>query len=301
MTQRRIKDYGTLAEASDLKQILYALARSSVLQGFRFGVAGTSKMRVFPGMAVTHEGTMIIEDEALELDVPVTTDAQDYTVYYEHLDQDISGGEPAILRLGNGILNPNDIKGVVLGYVRYPGEAVPMSTAFFEQEPEQNLRNYTPNRQNVDWVIPLKGNGYLIPESGKSGSPLTITDFWDDTTNSYSLKIQNNVNSGALATAVFIFPFKVGPNPFSLFQAKMQVDLGATVEFKLIDSLGDLINITANPLDEQADFFLYSMNIPTQAVQRPNDLVYLQMILNISSTRMVKIQGLGLSPYNLPV
>jgi len=299
MTQRRIKDYGTLAEASDIKQMLYALARSSVLNGFRFGVAGTSKMRIFPGMAVTHEGVMIIEDEALELDVPVTTNAQDYTVYYEHVDQDISGGEPAILRLGNGILNPNDIKGVVLGYVRYPGSAVPMSTAFFEQEPEQTLRNFTPNRQNVDWVIPLKGNGYLV--TATSGSPLTITDFWDTTTSSYSLKLQNNVNSVALATATFTFPFKVGPNPFSLFQAKMQVDLGATVEFKLIDSLGDLIDITAIPLEAQADFFLYSMNIPTQAVQRPNDLVYLQMILNISSTRMVKIQGLGLSPYNLPV
>jgi hypothetical protein len=299
MTQRRIKDYGTLAEASDLKQMLYALARSSVLQGLRFGVAGTSKMRVLPGTAVTHEGTMIIEDEPLEIDVPVTSNPQDYTVYYEHIDQDISGGEPAILRLGNGILNPNDIKGVVLGYVRYPGSAVPMSTAFFEQEPERNLKNYIPNRQNADWVIPLKGNGYLV--TATSGSSLTITDFWDTVNNQYSLKLQNNVNSPSLATAIFTLPFKVGSTPFALFQAKMQVDLGATVEFKMIDSLGDLIDITAIPLDAQADFFLYSLSIPTQASQNPNDIIYLQMIVNISYTRMVKIQGIGLSQYNLPI
>lgn len=301
MTQRRIKDYGTLAEASDLKQILYALARSSVLQGFRFGVAGTSKMRIFPGMAVTNEGTMIIEDEALELDVPVTSNAQDYTVYYEHVDQDISGGEPAILRLGNGILNPKDIDGVVLGYVRYPGSAVPMSTAFFEQEPEQTLRNYTPNRQNVDWIIPLKGNGYLV--TANSGSAMTMTDSWDAATSSYSLKLQNNVNAAVPtnAVAVITFPFKVGSTPFSLLQAKMQIDLGAIVDFQLIDSLGDSIGITQIPLGNQADFFLFSMNIPTQAVQKPNDLVYLQMIVQLPYTRMVKIQGIGLSQYNLPV
>jgi hypothetical protein len=299
MTQRRVQDYGTLAEAADIKQILFGLARSTVLEGCRFGVAGNNKMRVFPGIAVTNQGVMIIEDEVLELTVPTSTNAQDYTVYYDHVDQDISGGEPATLRLANGILNPADISGVILGYVKYPGSAVPLSSAFFYQEPEMFLRNFVPNRDNADWIIPLKGNGYLVTNT--AGSALTINDYWDSTNLQYSLKLQNNVAGPGNATATFTFPFKVGSFPFALLQAKMTVDLGTTVEFKLIDSLGDLIDITTVPLNPQNNFFLYSYSIPTQAVQNSNDLIYLQMIVNLSSTRMVKLQGLGLSTYSLPI
>lgn len=299
MTQRRVQDYGTLAEAADIKQILFGLARSTVPEGSRFGVAGTNKMRVFPGIAITHQGVMIVEDEVIELTVPTTSNAQDYTVYYEHEDIDISGGEPAILRLANGILNPADIKGVILGYVKYPGSAVPLSSAHFYQEPETFLRNYLPSRSNADWVIPLKGNGYLLTNTANAA--LTVTDFWDEPNYKYSLKLQNNVAGPNVATATFTFPFKVNSYSFALLQAKMQIDLGATVEFKLIDSLGDLIDITTVPLPPQSDFFLYSYSIPPQAGQNSNDLVYLQMIVNISTTRMVKLQGLGLSTYSLPI
>lgn len=299
MTQRRVQDYGVLAESSDIKQILFGLARSTVLQGNRFGVAGSSVMRVFSGIAVTNQGVMIVEDEVQELPVPTSTNAQDYTVYYEHVDQDISGGEPAILRIANGILNPDGINGVILGYVKYPGGAVPLSSAHFYQEPETFLKNFIPNRENVDWLIPLKGAGYIVTNTANSA--LTITDYWDTVNLNYSLKLQNNVVSPNVATATFTMPFKVGLYPYSLLQAKMQVDLGASVEFKLLDSSSSLIDVTTVPLQPQSNFFLYSLSIPTEAIQNSNDLVYLQMVVNLSSTRSVKLQGLGLSTYNLPV
>lgn len=299
MTQRRIKDYGTLAEASDLKDLAFGLSRSTVLQGCRLSVAGTDKIRVYPGIAVTDKGIVIIEDEQIEIEVPSTTNAQDYTVYYKHVYEEISGGSPADLLLEKGLLNPDDISGVVIGYIQYPGQAVPMSSAYFKQEPEIFLKNYLPDRNNVEWLIPIKGAGYLITST--SGSALTITDYWDPTNLKYGLKIQNNVVGSALASATFTFPFKVSSFPFALLQAKMQVDLGATVDFKLIDSSGDLIDITANPLQAQSDFFLYSLSIPPESVQDTNNLVYLQMIINLSTTRKIQIQGLGLSSYNLPL
>lgn len=297
MVQRRIQDYGTLAEAIDIKTIVYGLARSSVLQGFRLGVAGVNKLRIFAGVAVTGEGVMIIEDEVQELEIPITASAQEYTVMYRHIDEDISGGVAAEILLENGILAPEDIQGVILGYIKYPGSAVPLSTGFFLQEPEIILRNFIPNRLNSEWIIPLKGNGYI--QSSSSGSALTVSDVFDGT--NYFLRMQNNVPGPSLSTSSFTFPLKVGDIPYSLFQARMQVDVGASVEFKLLDSNGDLIDITVAPVGFNPNFALYSYSIAKEAVQKPNTLVYLQMFLNISTTKQIKIQGLGLSPYNLPV
>lgn len=297
MVQRRIQDYGTLAEAIDIKTIIYGLARSSVLQGFRIGVAGVNKIRIFSGVAVTDKGVMIIEDEIQELSVPITAGAQDYTVMYDHIDEDISGGVPAEIKLANGILASSDISGVILGYIKYPGGAVPLNTGFFLQEPEIILRNYIPNRLNSDWLIPLKGNGYIL--SNSVGSALTLSDVFDGS--HYYLRMQNNVPGPTLATATYTFPFKVSDLPYSLFQARMQVDIGASIEFKMIDSYGNLVDVTVAPVGSSQDFALYSFNIAKEAIQTPNTLVYLQMILNVSTTKQVKLQGLGLSPYNLPV
>lgn len=297
MVQRRIQDYGTLAEAIDIKTIIYGLARSSVLQGFRFGVSGVNKLRISTGHAVTNTGVLIVEDEVQEVDIPITSTAQDYTVIYRHIDEDISGGVPADLLLSNGLLKAEDIQGVVLGYVKYPGGAVPLSTGFFLQEPEIVLRNFIPSRTNFDWLIPLKGQGYM--QHSSAGSALTISDVFDGS--DFFLRMQNNVVGSTLATAGFTFPMKVGSLPFSLFQARMQVDVGASVEFKLLDSNGDLIDITTTALPSSQNFTLYSYSISKEAVQKPNTLVYLQMFLNISTTKQIRLQGLGLSPYNLPV
>lgn len=297
MVQRRIQDYGTLAEAVDIKTIIYGLARSSVLQGFRFGVAGVDKLRIFSGNAVTDKGVMIIEDEIQELNIPISASAQDYTVLYNHIDEDISGGTPADITLSNGILASNDIHGVILGYIKYPGGAVPLSTGFFLQEPEIILRNFIPNRSNSDWLIPMKGNGYI--QTNSSGSAFTFSDVFD--TSGFYLRMQNNISGPTLATATLTFPFKVNDIPYSLFQARMQVDIGASIEFKLLDSSGNLVDITVAPVNSSQDFTLYSYTVAKEAIQTPNTLVYLQMYLNVSTTKQVKLQGVGISPYNLPI
>lgn len=299
MTQRRIVDYGTPVEAGDLKDVFRSLARQTVLQGFRLGIAAKDKIRVNPGVCVTHEGVVIIEDETIEVTIQNTSAAADYTVLYEHTDMAITGGVPAELKAVNGIIANTDLKGVVLGYIRYPGNAIPLSPAMFLQEPEAILGNYIPSRNNADWIVPIKGNGYMVTDS--SGSALTITDDWNSATSKMSLKIRNNINAIALGAATLTFPFKVGSQPYSLIQAKMQIDLGANVDMRIIDASGNVVDITTNPLQPQADFFLYSLSIPREAVQVANDYIYLQLVLNVQSTRGLKVQGLGLSAYNLPV
>lgn len=297
MVQRRIQDYGTLAEASDIKSVLRGLARSSVLQGFRFSVGSVDKLRISPGSAVTNEGILILEDENAELSIPITASPREYTVMYYHVDEDISGGVPASLNLENGILDPANINGVILGYINYPGSAVPLNSGFFLQEPELVLRNFIPNRKNNSWIVPMKGNGYMITST--SGSALSITDVFDG--QAYFLRLQNNISSPILANAILTLPFKVDEFPFSLLQLKMQIDLGATVEIKVLDSVGITHDVTTIPLSSSPDISLYSLNLPKEAIQNSNTLIYLQIILNISSTNQVKIQGVGLSPYNLPV
>lgn len=301
MTQRRIVDYGTPVEAGDLKDVFRSLARQTVLQGFRLGIAAKDKVRVNPGVCVTHEGVVIIEDEPIEIEIKNTSAAADYTILYEHSDMNITGGVPAELKAVNGIIANSDLKGVVIGYVKYPGDAIPVNVSMLLQEPEAVLSNYIPNRKNADWIVPVKGFGYLITET--SGSALTITDDWSDS--KMSMKVRNNVNSIVMGYAVLTFPFKVGSKPFSIIQARMQIDLGANVYVRLVDSKGNVVDVTTNPLQPQADFFLFNLNIPREAVdpetQIPNNYVYLQLVFNIQSTKGVKVQGLGLSTYNLPV
>lgn len=299
MVQRRVVDYGALADASDIKKVIEGLARSSVLIGFRFGVSGVNKMRIFPGTAVTNQGVMIIEDEIVELEVPNTTTSQQYTVYYQHQDEDISGGVPADLKLGSGFLNPEDVDGVVLGYVDYPGDAIPLNATMFTQEPETYLRNFIPNRNNADWLVPIRNQGYMVTST--SGSALTLTDTWDAVNSQMFLKMQNNVSSASNATAVITFPFKVRSFPYALLQLRMQIDLAVTVEFLMIDTDGNEFNITEIPLAASADFSLYQYQIPKEAKQDPNRIIYIQMIVNAAYTRVIKLQGIGLSEYNLPL
>ena len=127
MSQERIQDYGSPVTASSIKTLVNAITsyRSAILSGNEFIADAANRLRINPGISVTHEGIIIIETEPKLITINNTSLAVDYTVYYYHKDAEVSGGVAAVLTMDTGLLS--SVEGVILGYIRYPGGSVPLS------------------------------------------------------------------------------------------------------------------------------------------------------------------------------
>lgn len=297
MSQRRIQDYGSTVVASSLKQLSHAIVSAAVLKGNEFVVDSPSKLRVNPGTCVTNQGTIIIEDEPKYLDVPNTSSPVDYTIYYAHSDADISGGVPAELIIDSGLLTPDVVSGVILGYVRYTGFGVPLSSSMFTQVYPAVIGQPIPTRYDADFVVPIN-NQYLVTQT--IGGALDITNTWDEgpPPNMY-LKIRNNgVATGAV---MLTFPFKVKSRPYGILQILASSDVNATLTPMFIDSDGITHSLSVSNSPVSTNFSLITHVISPTAVQDNNSVVYVQMLIQCAATREFRLQALGLNEYNLPV
>jgi hypothetical protein len=255
-------------------------------------------MRINPGVAVTHEGVIIIEDETKTLEIVNSSLPVDYTVYYAHEDEDVTGGIPATLTLDTGLYTENEINGVILGYVRYAGGAVPLSQSHFVQAAPLQIGVAQPNENNSNWVVPVRNQGYMVTST--SGGVIDITDTWDiaGPKPEMYLKLMNNDTGNG--TVVLTFPFKVQDMPHAAAQITLGTDINAIVTPSFIDSAGTAHSLSVTYSGSPA-LALQTAGIPRDAVQTANTLVYLQLQASLAPTRQVKLQSLGLNPYNLPI
>lgn len=298
MSQTRIQDYGSPVIAASLKELGNSLAPASILTGNSFVADGAARLRINPGTCITNQGVIINETEAKFLNIPNTSNAVDYTIFYSHTDQDISGGVPAILTLQSGILTPSVVAGVILGYVRYTGAGAPLSSTMFVQPYPVQIGKAAPTPTGAEWVVPINNIGYMITST--SGSALSITSTWDtsgSTPQMYLLVNNNNLSTGGV---VLTFPFKVKKNPYALFQSILSADINATINPLFIDSSGVVQTLVISPLTGIPNLAIQSIAISPGSVQNPNSLVYVQLQIQCAAGRKVRIQALGLNEYNLP-
>jgi len=176
MSQKRIQDYGSPIVAQSLKSLTYAITTPGILDGNEFIRDASDRVRINPGSCVTHQGVIIVESEAkvftLSTSSTMPHNPTDYTIYYSHEDVDISGGVTAELILAPSLLTTTEVKGCILGYIRYPGNGVALEQSHFIQPPPLKIGLVTPTAENSPWLIPLKGQGYIV----SPGTTLTITD-----------------------------------------------------------------------------------------------------------------------------
>jgi hypothetical protein len=91
-------------------------------------------MQISAGSCLLPDGVLIIENEIKSLVIPISSLATDYTVIYQLEDTVTLGGSPAILRLLSGIKRQEDFTdATILGWIRYQGGSVPLSSSFFIQ------------------------------------------------------------------------------------------------------------------------------------------------------------------------
>lgn len=297
MGQSRIQDYGSPVVARSLKTLVKSLVRPTRLQGLDFIVDAPDRLRITPGNAVTDQGVIISETEAKVIPITNSSNPVDYTIYYAHVDADISGGVSADLTIDTGLLTAEVVDGVILGYIRYPGGAVPLSSVHFVQTPPLSIGTVAPSREEANWTIPTSTYGFL--KTAASGQALTYTDVFDVTPPNIYLKVRNNgLVSG---TATLTFPFKVGAQPFSLFQIRLSTDINTTATPVLVDSAGTSFTLGSSPYTGAPTIAYQEARIPRDSMQTPNTLIYVQLLLSASAAREIKIQALGLNRFNAPV
>jgi hypothetical protein len=297
MTQKRIQDFGSPVVAKGLKNLSGSFSGAAVLRGNDFIVDAADRIRITPGRCITDQGVILLEDEPKFLTLTLTSTPADYTLYYDFEDTDISGGSAALLTLNTGLLTPSLVSGVILGYVRYPGGSIPLSPSHFIQSQKLQLgvAQYSP--VNADWVFLIRNHGYVLTNS--TGT-ITVTDVYDTSGSKPEMyvKFRNNTGSNAFTTA--IFPFKVKSDPFSRFEIVLSADINATLTPSLVDSNGDVF-VLAAAQTSITSLTLKTFPISREAVQNKNSLVYLQLQLALAPSRELKIQALGLNPYNAPI
>jgi len=134
VAQQRINIFGSLIDTADLPTMVASLFSPGRFTGCDFQVGGVDLLRITPGSALLPDGVLIIEDEPKTLVIGNSSFAADYTILYQLEDSSTLGGSPAILRATSGITKQSSFTdSVVLGWVRYPGGAVPLSSAHFVQ------------------------------------------------------------------------------------------------------------------------------------------------------------------------
>ena len=294
--QQRIKDFGSPVTAQSLKDIASSFSPAGILSGMTFLVDSGDRIKITSGRAITHQGTIISEDEFKYVTIPLTSNAQDYTVYYYHEDLEISGGVPAELILTTGILTADVVKGVILGYVKYPGGGINLLSSHFLQPLAITIGQVKPTLYNAEWLMPINNVGYMVTQV--SGGTLTRTDVFDVDKQMY-MKIRND--SVAVGTATYTFPFKVKDNAYAKAQIRLATDINTSANFLFVDSVGNVssallpLAITAQPT-----MALYIIDLPRGTTQTPNKYVYLQMQVQMAINREIKVQAVGLTTYNLP-
>lgn len=294
MTQSRIVDYGTPIIARTIKNMIMNFAKSAVLNGFDFAVDSATRLRVNPGTAVTDQGVMIIEDEAKFLTINNSSTPADYTVYYSHSDLDITGGVPADLTLETGLLTDEVVTGTILGYVRYPGGGVPLSTSHFLKKENLKMGVSQPTNLSADWIIPIKGTGYIITNT--TGT-INVTDVWDVLTTKTYMKIANNgLSTGSIS---LVFPFKVKDLPYSKLQLLASLDVNTLTTPLFIDSVGSVISLS-DPMLGNPSYVLYDLPISKVAIQSGNSLIHVMLQFQLAASKEARIQAIGLSDYALP-
>lgn len=298
MSQTRIQDYGSPVIASSLKILTNSLVGSGILNGNGFSYGGSDtngfRLNISPGRCVTNQGVIVIEDEIQTIYIPNTSSGAEYTVYYSHVDADISGGIPATLTLDSGFLNQVD--GCILGFIQYTGGNEPLNASHFIQPLPLKLGTTVPTKNSADWIVPIKGQNYLT-QIPSGGSVIDITDWWDPNSLDMYVRLRNNRASG-IGTVGMVFPFKVYDLPYMLLQITATAEINANLSFTFIDT--DKVPFAIGSISGQTNFSLKSFSIPKQSVQKSNTIVYIQVTASILAGREARIQSLGLSQYSQP-
>lgn len=130
MSQKRYINFGTDADAGKVKAINSQFFAPQVLRADEpfFSASPPDQLLIQPHSCIFESGIVLVEDEEIAITISTSFNSANYTLYYEHLDEDNIGGIAASLKTAGGLLQTVD-NGVILGWVVYPGGSVPLDSS----------------------------------------------------------------------------------------------------------------------------------------------------------------------------
>ena len=299
MSQTRFINFGDTVLANRINEISTSIVEPGVLFGGEFSVFDLETLSIAP-VSVMLPTLLLKEDAPQNIILPLTSDPEDYTVVYEHINQNIQGGAPANLLLLSGIFAFGDLPNtVILGWIRYPGGSVPLNTSFFIEAPKLRVSNSGSFASNI-LIPPFLPKIQLNDEFPSPGS-ITYTDQFDTITKKAYIELTNNAVS--IQTIEFYFPFTVLNEAPTRIVAEVSADLGAAVTITLVAEDGTTFSPDDNTISNTSGAFEFRelpiVNLDTSKFSQ-NRPYYVSASVQLNPTRQARISAIGTNTNFLP-
>lgn len=302
MSQNRYTDFGGTVTSSSANNIIKSLTAPGLLKGGNFIIVSPDKLRIQPYTLVTQNGVIITENEVTEVIIPNSTSAANFTIYVKHVNEAIVGGNKAELVVSDGLLpQSNFTDSIVLGYVKYPGGNVFISSDQIIENKGVILDSTQTKDLNADAVLPPFENKFI---TFSSNGNMSETSVWE-VSEKLSYTIIKNIDTIQTNTTK-ILPALVRKRQPSLFTIHLQADFGAQLEITIIGTDGNSytpseITTGLNTVSNTSGFKTFEFLLENKiGAFTPNNQFQIQLDITLGLTKKVCIAYIGISDYNLP-
>jgi hypothetical protein len=220
-------------------------------------------------------------------------DPTDWTIVYEHINQNIQGGVPAIMLSLEGLFGFDDLANTtVLGWVRYPGGGVPLDVTMFVEAPKLQIGNPS-EFPSIVQVPPFVPKVYVQAETPTPGA-ITQVDGYDPPNLQAFMELENT--AAAINTIQQFVPFVAGLQPPNRILLEASVELGAAVTASLVSEDGTVFPATNSTITNTSSVFEFRemqvVNVDaTKFAQNRPYFVSLSTQLNPGKKAFISIVG----------
>jgi hypothetical protein len=312
MAQTRYVNFGDTVLAQRINEISTAIVVPAVLSGAELSVGlGGKSVDVAPHKVMLND-LLLIEDTTTNLLVAPTlpVDPTDYTIVYEHNNQQVQGGVPALLFIREGLIGFGSSNTVVVGWIRWPGTGTSLQEQMFIEAPKLQITN--PSIFPSDTIVPpFVPRIYATAETPGTGATV-ISDVFDlaafesggETAVGAAHMVLDNI-SASINTITHLFPFVAGVESPNRVIIEANVPLGGTVSVSLVDEEGtEYLPVANGSITNTASQFefrevqILNVDITKFTQNRP---FYVQVVTQLNPGKQAQISLVGSSSNFLPV
>ena len=297
---------GDPVDAAVIQEILMSLADPGVFKGFEFTTPTSDTLMIRPGAALTDSGILIIEDEPITKQIPLTVAPSNFTVYYSYLPNNTFGGNPAVLVIQPGLIPAytfeqgqriNFLNGVVLGWIQYPGGSVALNTSMFSSAPRLGITQSQTQMKNAfeTFYSPFSPRWTQLSLVGPAP---TVTETYDIPLKAPITTLKND--GGTQSTVKYLVPFRVPNEGVGQIEVYAQADSGTLLSIYAVDSFGHQITPTNFDTFTNTAMVRQVLIIPPTDTLAANSEMFVEINITMNPTFSAKIKSVGISSYTDP-
>lgn len=296
--QRIVIVAGDDVTGSTLQDIFKSLCTPGILTGFEL-IAQGNQIQVNPGAGLMDSGVFIFNDEpdpTPSVALSSFSGVKEYTVLYRFTASNVLGGNPAVLSIEEGFLNPETFKGgLILGWIRHQG-----GTQFQQQDIISGRRirlsqmKEKGKNEFVSSFSPFETKWALV-----SGSAPAITEGWNPSYNAIITTLANTTPSTMNAT--YYFPMLIPSTGLGQLLVECEVPNTANLTVSFIDTEGSEYTadnfawtFIATPMSRKI------LAIPQNRALASGQMAYIKLAMTLQPGAFVRYKTLGFSSYTEP-